>query len=54
MPTVEPFKMEDLSLALTSGPNGYKIVLRDLDIYGASNFTVNKLKYVLDSGTSRR
>ncbi|CAA9998701.1 unnamed protein product [Nesidiocoris tenuis] len=36
--------MEDLSLALTSGPNGYKIVLRDLDIYGASNFTVNKLK----------
>ncbi|KAF6204260.1 hypothetical protein GE061_002600 [Apolygus lucorum] len=44
MPTVEPFRMEDLSLALTSGPNGYKIVLRDMDIFGASNFTVQKLK----------
>ncbi|KAK9497010.1 hypothetical protein O3M35_012804 [Rhynocoris fuscipes] len=44
MPTVEPFRMDDLSLALTSGPNGYKIVLRDMDIYGSSNFTVTKLK----------
>ncbi|XP_014245128.2 circadian clock-controlled protein-like [Cimex lectularius] len=44
MPTVEPFRMDDLSLALTSGPNGYKIVLRDMDIYGSSNFTVAKLK----------
>lgn len=44
MPTVEPFRMDDLSLALSSGPNGYKITLKEMDIYGASNFTVTKLK----------
>lgn len=44
MPTVEPFRMDDLSLALTSGPNGYKITLKEMDIYGSSNFTVTKLK----------
>ncbi|KAL1140597.1 hypothetical protein AAG570_000527, partial [Ranatra chinensis] len=44
MPTVEPFRMDDLSLALTSGPNGYKITLKEMDIYGSSNFTVSKLK----------
>ncbi|XP_073983825.1 juvenile hormone binding protein 1 [Rhodnius prolixus] len=50
MPAVEPFRMDDLSLALTSGPNGYKIVLRDMDIYGSSNFTVTKLKLGQNGG----
>lgn len=44
MPPVEPFRIDSLSLALTSGPNGYKITLRDVDIYGASNYTISKLK----------
>jgi hypothetical protein len=44
MPSVEPFRMDELSLSLTTGPNGYKVTLRDLDIYGASNFTVTDLK----------
>ncbi|XP_071455444.1 protein takeout [Hetaerina americana] len=44
MPSVEPFRMDELSLSLTSGPNGYRIVLKDLDIYGASNFTVGNLR----------
>lgn len=44
MPAVEPFRMDSLSLSLNTGPKGYKITLRDLDIYGASNFTVTKLK----------
>nr|AGM32112.1 juvenile hormone binding protein domain protein [Coptotermes formosanus] len=44
MPSVEPFRMDELSLSLTTGPNGYKVTLRDLDIYGASNFTVSDLK----------
>ncbi|XP_046393512.1 uncharacterized protein LOC124161268 [Ischnura elegans] len=44
MPSVEPFRMDELSLSLTSGPNGYRIVLKDLDIYGASNFTVSNLR----------
>lgn len=44
MPSVEPFRMDELSLSLTTGPNGYKVTLRDLDIYGASNFSVSDLK----------
>jgi len=44
MPSVEPFRMDELSLSLTTGPNGYKVTLRDLDIFGASNFTISDLK----------
>ncbi|XP_022912716.1 protein takeout-like isoform X1 [Onthophagus taurus] len=44
LPSVEPFRMEELSLSLTTGPNGYKVTLSDIDIYGASNFTVKTLK----------
>nr|CAD7410880.1 unnamed protein product [Timema cristinae] len=44
LPSVEPFRMDELSLSLTTGPNGYKITLRDIDIYNLSNFTVSKLK----------
>lgn len=44
MPSVEPFRMDELSLSLTTGPNGYRVTLRDLDIFGVSNFTVQKLK----------
>ncbi|KAK9888488.1 hypothetical protein WA026_000739 [Henosepilachna vigintioctopunctata] len=44
LPSVEPFRMEELSLSLTTGPNGYKVSLLDIDIFGASNFTVKKMK----------
>lgn len=44
LPNVEPFKIDSLSLALTNGPNGYKITLRDIDAYGASNFMISKIK----------
>lgn len=43
MPSVEPFVMDSLSLALTGGPNGYKITLKDMEVYGASNFTVRSI-----------
>ncbi|KAL1449649.1 hypothetical protein WDU94_002134 [Cyamophila willieti] len=36
--------MDALSLSLSHGPNGYKITLRDIDMYGLSNFTITKLK----------
>lgn len=44
LPSVEPFRMDELSLSLTTGPNGYKVSLLDIDIFGASNFTVQKIK----------
>lgn len=45
MPSVEPFIMDKLSLALTNGPNGYRINLKDMEVFGASNFTVKTIKY---------
>ncbi|XP_017780966.1 PREDICTED: uncharacterized protein LOC108565831 [Nicrophorus vespilloides] len=44
LPPVEPFRMDELSLSLTSGPNGYKVTLSDIDVFGASNYTVTKMK----------
>lgn len=44
LPSVEPFHMDELSLSLTGGPNGYKISLKEMLIYGASNSTMSKLK----------
>jgi Haemolymph juvenile hormone binding protein (JHBP) len=44
MPSTEPFIMDQLSLALTGGPNGYRINLKDMEVFGASNFTVRTIK----------
>ncbi|KAJ8950519.1 hypothetical protein NQ318_015263, partial [Aromia moschata] len=44
LPPVEPFVMEELTLSLTTGPNGYKVSLKDIDVFGASNFSVGRLK----------
>jgi hypothetical protein len=44
MPSVEPFIMDSLSLQLTDGPQGYRVTLKHMEIFGASNFTVKKLK----------
>jgi hypothetical protein len=47
MPSVEPFIMDKLSLALTNGPNGYRINLKDMEVFGASNFTVKTIRYAM-------
>lgn len=44
MPSAEPLKIDELSLSLTTGPNGYKVTLRDIDVFGASNFSATNLK----------
>jgi Haemolymph juvenile hormone binding protein (JHBP) len=49
LPKVEPFLMDELSLSLSTGPKGYKITLKDLEIYGATNFTLRKIKYTFDT-----
>lgn len=36
--------MDELTLSLTGGTNGYRIQLRELYIKGASNFTVEDIK----------
>ncbi|XP_073844537.1 juvenile hormone binding protein 1 [Musca autumnalis] len=44
VPSVEPFHMNELSLQLTDGPQGYKINLKDMEVFGASNFDVKSMK----------
>ncbi|KAK3926830.1 Protein takeout [Frankliniella fusca] len=44
LPAVEPFRLNELSLSLTTGPNGYRVNLRDIDLYGASNFSVTHFR----------
>lgn len=46
MPSVEPFLMDSLSLQLTGGPQGYRVNLKNMEIFGASNFTVKSIKWV--------
>ncbi|XP_015604908.1 protein takeout [Cephus cinctus] len=44
LPSVEPFRMDELTLSLTGGKNGYKVQLRELFVRGASNFTVDEIR----------
>uniref|UniRef100_A0A1L8DPX9 Putative hemolymph juvenile hormone binding protein n=1 Tax=Nyssomyia neivai TaxID=330878 RepID=A0A1L8DPX9_9DIPT len=44
MPSVEPFVMDSLSLQLTGGPQGYRVNLKNMEVFGASNFTVKSMK----------
>jgi len=43
LPSVEPFKMDALALQLTDGPQGYKITLKNMEVFGASNFQVKSM-----------
>lgn len=44
MPSVEPFVFDTLSLQLTDGPQGYRVNLKNMEIFGASNYTVKSIK----------
>ncbi|CAD6236471.1 GSCOCG00008200001-RA-CDS [Cotesia congregata] len=44
LPSVEPFLMDELTLSLTGGTNGYRVRLAELYVRGASNFTVEDIK----------
>ncbi|EDV91225.1 uncharacterized protein LOC6568093 [Drosophila grimshawi] len=50
LPPVEPFKMDSLALQLTDGPQGYKITLKNVEAFGASNFEVKSLKLGVNGG----
>lgn len=36
--------MDELALQLTDGPQGYKITLKNIEVFGASNFEVKSMK----------
>jgi len=36
--------LDQLALSLTTGPNGYKVTLKDVELFGATNYTVTKFR----------
>lgn len=44
MASIEPLIVDHLQLQLTGGSEGYRVHLKHVEIYGASNFTVKSLK----------
>ncbi|ALC45332.1 CG1124 [Drosophila busckii] len=50
LPAVEPFKMDSLSLQLTDGPQGYKITLKNMDVFGVSNYHIKSMKLGVNGG----
>lgn len=42
--------MDSLALQLTEGPQGYKITLKNMEAFGASNFQVKSLKLGVNGG----
>jgi len=42
---VEPIVIDEINLALGSGPDGYRATFKDIQAYGVSNLTVNQVRY---------
>lgn len=41
---VEPISIDEIQIALGSGPDGYRAIFRDIDAYGVSNMTVTGVR----------
>ncbi|XP_049799292.1 protein takeout [Schistocerca nitens] len=46
---VEPIEIDEISIALGSGPDGYRASFRDIEAYGVSNLTVIGVRSDVDS-----
>lgn len=44
MPSVEPLHISDLVVSESSASNGLHITTKDIDVYGASDFSLSNLK----------
>ncbi|KAK6633517.1 hypothetical protein RUM43_001097 [Polyplax serrata] len=49
VPGVEPISIDEIQIALGSGPDGYRAIFRDIDAYGVSNLTVTGVRTDLDT-----
>lgn len=48
MESIEPFVVDHLQLQLTGGAEGYRVHLKHVEIFGASNFTVQNMRLAED------
>ncbi|XP_050548946.1 protein takeout [Daktulosphaira vitifoliae] len=46
---VEPIVIDEINLALGTGPDGYRATFKDIQAYGVSNLTVNQVRSDLNS-----
>ena len=44
VPGVEPISIDEIQIALGTGPDGYRAIFRDIDAYGVSNMTVTGVR----------
>lgn len=51
---VEPIVIDEINLALGSGPDGYRATFKDIQAYGVSNLTVNQVRYVPRTKTRKQ
>ena len=43
---VEPLFIDEITIALGSGPDGYRASFRDIEAFGVSNLTVTAVRFV--------
>lgn len=44
---VEPILIDEIGLALGSGPDGYRAIFKNIEAYGVSNMTVTGFRSVI-------
>ncbi|PSN29685.1 hypothetical protein C0J52_26454 [Blattella germanica] len=44
VPSMEPFRTNEVFMSLTTGPNPFKVTFQDLQVFGGSNYRVKSLK----------
>lgn len=44
VPAVEPIAIDEIQIALGSGPDGYRAIFKDIEAFGVSNLTVTGVR----------
>jgi len=53
VPGLEPLRIPDIDIARGADPNTFKAILKEIDVYGASDFQLTKLKVNIPNLTFR-
>lgn len=44
VPEIEPINIDEIQIALGSGPDGYRAIFKEIAAYGVSNLTVTGVR----------
>lgn len=45
---MEPVIIDEIGIALGSGPDGYRATFRNIEAFGVSNLTLTNIRYAID------